>query len=178
MPHGDAECDAHRVRQIRQQPRQEEVFGLAGSMAEPRGNADADQAADDLLGAAALQQSPGLVLNPGSGFVFTAVISLVSGTMFLMWLGEQVTERGLKNLFRIMGRDDQQDKESQLAKNAIVLMTLHSAKGLEFPIVFLAGLEEGLFPHIRSIDSAAMLAAARRMIGAARREEVLVRKDP
>jgi preprotein translocase subunit SecY len=47
--------------------------------------------------AAALQQSPGLVLNPGSGFVFTAVVSLVSGTMFLMWLGEQITERGLGN---------------------------------------------------------------------------------
>jgi preprotein translocase subunit SecY len=37
------------------------------------------------------------VLNPGSGFVFTAVVSLVSGTMFLMWLGEQITERGLGN---------------------------------------------------------------------------------
>jgi preprotein translocase subunit SecY len=47
--------------------------------------------------AAALQQSPGLVLNPGTGFVFSAVVSLVSGTMFLMWLGEQITERGLGN---------------------------------------------------------------------------------
>jgi preprotein translocase subunit SecY len=52
--------------------------------------------------AAALQQSPGLVLNPGSGFVFTAVISLVSGTMFLMWLGEQITERGLGNGISIL----------------------------------------------------------------------------
>jgi preprotein translocase subunit SecY len=47
--------------------------------------------------AAALQQSPGLVLNPGGGFVFTAAVSLVAGTMFLMWLGEQITERGLGN---------------------------------------------------------------------------------
>jgi preprotein translocase subunit SecY len=47
--------------------------------------------------AAALQQSPGLVINPGTGFIFTAVVSLVSGTMFLMWLGEQITERGLGN---------------------------------------------------------------------------------
>jgi preprotein translocase subunit SecY len=52
--------------------------------------------------AAALQQSPGLVLNPGTGFVFTAVISLVSGTMFLMWLGEQITERGLGNGISIL----------------------------------------------------------------------------
>jgi preprotein translocase subunit SecY len=52
--------------------------------------------------AAALQQSPGLVLNPGSTFVFTAVVSLVSGTMFLMWLGEQITERGLGNGISIL----------------------------------------------------------------------------
>jgi len=40
---------------------------------------------------------PGLVLNPGFAFYFTAVISLVTGTMFLMWLGEQITERGIGN---------------------------------------------------------------------------------
>ena len=38
-----------------------------------------------------------VVYNPGIGFVFTAVISLTAGTMFLMWLGEQVTERGIGN---------------------------------------------------------------------------------
>ena len=38
-----------------------------------------------------------VVPNPGPGFVFTAVVSLVTGTMFLMWLGEQVTERGIGN---------------------------------------------------------------------------------
>jgi preprotein translocase subunit SecY len=39
----------------------------------------------------------GLVVNPGFGFYFTAVVSLVTGTMFLMWLGEQITERGIGN---------------------------------------------------------------------------------
>ena len=39
----------------------------------------------------------GLVSNPGFGFYFTAVVSLVTGTMFLMWLGEQITERGIGN---------------------------------------------------------------------------------
>ncbi|HVJ60364.1 MAG TPA: preprotein translocase subunit SecY [Burkholderiaceae bacterium] len=47
--------------------------------------------------AIALEGSAGLVLSPGFGFRFTAVVSLVSGTMFLMWLGEQITERGLGN---------------------------------------------------------------------------------
>ena len=51
----------------------------------------------------------------------------------------------------LVGRDDQQDKESQLARNAIVLMTLHSAKGLEFPQVYLVGMEEGILPHHRSL---------------------------
>lgn len=40
---------------------------------------------------------PGLVLNPGFAFYFTAIVSLVTGTMFLMWLGEQITERGIGN---------------------------------------------------------------------------------
>jgi preprotein translocase subunit SecY len=47
--------------------------------------------------ALALEGSAGLVLSPGMGFRLTAVVSLVSGTMFLMWLGEQITERGLGN---------------------------------------------------------------------------------
>jgi preprotein translocase subunit SecY len=50
----------------------------------------------------ALQGSPGLVLNPGFGFQLTAVASLVAGTMFLMWLGEQITERGLGNGISIL----------------------------------------------------------------------------
>jgi preprotein translocase subunit SecY len=45
----------------------------------------------------ALQAQPGLVPNPGSMFQMTTVVTLVTGTMFLMWLGEQITERGLGN---------------------------------------------------------------------------------
>jgi preprotein translocase subunit SecY len=45
----------------------------------------------------ALQAQPGLVPNPGVLFQMTTVITLVTGTMFLMWLGEQITERGLGN---------------------------------------------------------------------------------
>lgn len=51
------------------------------------------------LGAAYALQSSGdqIVMSPGPGFLFVAVVSLTAGTMFLMWLGEQVTERGVGN---------------------------------------------------------------------------------
>jgi len=52
--------------------------------------------------AVALESSPGLVLVPGFGFRMTAVVSLTAGTMFLMWLGEQITERGLGNGISIL----------------------------------------------------------------------------
>jgi len=47
--------------------------------------------------AIALESQPGLVIDPGLMFRVTAMITLVTGTMFLMWLGEQITERGIGN---------------------------------------------------------------------------------
>jgi preprotein translocase subunit SecY len=47
--------------------------------------------------AVALESQAGLVLDPGFGFRLTTVVCLMTGTMFLMWLGEQITERGLGN---------------------------------------------------------------------------------
>jgi preprotein translocase subunit SecY len=44
-----------------------------------------------------LQSQPGVVVAPGASFLVTACITLVTGTMFLMWLGEQITERGIGN---------------------------------------------------------------------------------
>ena len=52
--------------------------------------------------AIALESSPGLVIAPGFGFRITAMVSLTAGTMFLMWLGEQITERGLGNGISIL----------------------------------------------------------------------------
>ncbi len=52
--------------------------------------------------ALALESSAGLVVTPGMGFRITAVVTLTSGTMFLMWLGEQITERGLGNGISIL----------------------------------------------------------------------------
>ena len=52
--------------------------------------------------AVALESQAGLVISPGFGFRMTAVISLTAGTIFLMWLGEQITERGLGNGISIL----------------------------------------------------------------------------
>lgn len=52
--------------------------------------------------AVALESSAGLVIAPGLGFRITAMVSLTAGSMFLMWLGEQITERGLGNGISIL----------------------------------------------------------------------------
>jgi len=53
----------------------------------------------------------------------------------------------------LTGSDDDRDRETKLARDAMALMTLHAAKGLEFREVYLVGMEEGLLPHRRSVDA-------------------------
>ncbi len=69
---------------------------------------------------------------------------------------------------------DQLDQEEE-EQDSIVLMTLHSAKGLEFPVVFIIGLEEGVFPHNRSLTEANEMEEERRLayVGITRAEEEL-----
>ena len=67
------------------------------------------------------------------------------------------------------------DADSADARVPVSLLTMHNAKGLEFPVVFIAGLEEGLFPHSRSLDSESGMEEERRLcyVGMTRSETKL-----
>ena len=64
---------------------------------------------------------------------------------------KQPTLSGFLDEVALGGREFDNEKEKQLQRNSLVLMTLHSAKGLEFPHVYMVGMEEGILPHYRSL---------------------------
>ena len=76
----------------------------------------------------------------------------------------------LENLALVTDLDDVDDEQE-----SILLMTLHTAKGLEFPVVFMVGMEDGLFPGIRSLDNPEEIEEERRLcyVGITRAKEYL-----
>lgn len=70
---------------------------------------------------------------------------------------------------------DSMNNDPEAGKQGVVLMTMHSAKGLEFPVVFIIGLEEGVFPHSRALMDNEELEEERRLayVGITRAEEEL-----
>jgi DNA helicase-2/ATP-dependent DNA helicase PcrA len=97
--------------------------------------------------------------------------------------GEPASAGGLSALQQFLddalldGREESSDKEEQLARNAVALLTLHAAKGLEYPHVYMVGMEEGILPHKRVLaaDDDAQIDEERRLcyVGVTRAQERL-----
>jgi superfamily I DNA/RNA helicase len=72
--------------------------------------------------------------------------------------------------------EDQKERDKQHDKDEVTMLTLHGAKGLEYPVVFLVGMEEGFLPHKRTIEEAADFSEERRLcyVGITRARDHLV----
>ncbi|MFJ6214430.1 DNA helicase PcrA [Streptomyces sp. NPDC092296] len=81
----------------------------------------------------------------------------------------------LERVALVADSDQIPDTEEGEAQGVITLMTLHTAKGLEFPVVFLTGMEDGVFPHMRALGQAKELEEERRLayVGVTRARERL-----
>ncbi|RKT78328.1 ATP-dependent DNA helicase PcrA [Terracoccus luteus] len=84
-------------------------------------------------------------------------------------------EEFLEQVSLVADADDIPDSPEAKAQGVVTLMTLHTAKGLEFPVVFLTGLEDGTFPHLRSLGDPKELEEERRLayVGITRARERL-----
>lgn len=87
---------------------------------------------------------------------------------------ERFPDEGLAGFLEQVALVSEQDEYDEEA-SAVTLMTLHNAKGLEFPVVFIVGLEDGVFPHYRSMGDSAELEEERRLayVGITRARERL-----
>lgn len=104
--------------------------------------------------------------------------SRIDNLMELMSVGQEFAkteeENNLENFLGHVALVSDID-DAELGEEAITLMTLHSSKGLEFPVVFLAGMEEGIFPHARTLMDEEEVEEERRLcyVGITRAEKQL-----
>ena len=61
---------------------------------------------------------------------------------------------GLETFLQELSLVSDADEDEHTVRSMVTLMTLHTAKGLEFPVVYLVGMEDGVFPHQRAIEEA------------------------
>lgn len=86
---------------------------------------------------------------------WAAVEELVNSIALYEGRAEDPSLLGFLEETALSGREDSKGDDKERQVHAVTLMTLHSAKGLEFPYVYLVGMEEGLLPHQRSISDGA-----------------------
>ena len=84
-------------------------------------------------------------------------------------------EKGLAAFLEQVALVSDLEQEGEKKKSSATLMTLHSAKGLEFPVVFMVGMEERLFPHLRALEDPVQMEEERRLcyVGMTRAKERL-----
>jgi DNA helicase II / ATP-dependent DNA helicase PcrA len=82
---------------------------------------------------------------------WAAVEEVVNAVAAYQQRASKPTVGGFLQEVALTGNEAEEDKDSKLERNAVALMTLHAAKGLEFPEVYMVGMEEGTLPHHRSI---------------------------
>jgi DNA helicase-2/ATP-dependent DNA helicase PcrA len=115
--------------------------------------------------------------NPGDATArWSSVEELINAISQYEERNDEPTLLGFLEQTALADRDDQRDEPDKRREHALTLMTLHSAKGLEFPHVYLVGMEEGLLPHRRSIaDGAANIEEERRLcyVGVTRAQTTL-----
>ncbi len=152
--------------------RAESALRIFKSMLEELGSAAADGKVDDLLrqilertGYARMLQADN---DPEAESRLGNLNELVNAASEASERGETIAE--FLDHAALVSDSDGLDERAPIS-----LLTLHNAKGLEFPIVFLAGMEEGLFPHVRSLDSKAAMEEERRLcyVGMTRSEKRL-----
>ena len=81
----------------------------------------------------------------------------------------------LERVGLVAATDEIPNESSDLGDGEVLLMTLHAAKGLEFPVVFLLGMEEGIFPHVRALGDPDQMEEERRLayVGITRARKIL-----
>ena len=110
-------------------------------------------------------------LDGGNASVLAALTDLGDGEEIELPRGLKRVQAFLESVSLVTDMDVAEGEE----QSAVTLMTLHSAKGLEYPVVFLTGLEDGIFPHIRSLGDPDELEEERRLcyVGITRARERL-----
>jgi DNA helicase-2/ATP-dependent DNA helicase PcrA len=107
---------------------------------------------------------------------WNTVQELVNAVAIYQDRADEPSLQGYLEESALSGREDQRDDKDKQTEHAVSLMTLHSAKGLEFPRVYMVGMEEGLLPHQRSLlEGGKAIAEERRLayVGVTRARDLL-----
>jgi DNA helicase-2/ATP-dependent DNA helicase PcrA len=126
----------------------EEFAGLIASLATERGQLAPPAFIDLLLNRTGYRDALNAERSPEAEARLENLEELIAAAEDYTHLAEAATLEGFLDSIALMSDVDELKDEA----SRVTLMTLHSAKGLEFPVVFLTGMEEGVFPHARSMD--------------------------